>query len=70
MGPFAPPHHNKVMFAMLMVSVLIALPFAIGAYYYRSKRQNIDAGAVQVAALAQVGKKTESTNAPKKGSTK
>lgn len=65
MGPFASPRHNKVMFAMLMISVLVSVPFALGIYYYRTKRQNVDTGAAQVAALAQAGRDMKPVNSPK-----
>ncbi len=57
MGPFESPHHNKMMFAMAMATVLMAIPFGLGFYYYRSKLHDIDTGLAGVGALAHAGEK-------------
>ncbi len=65
MGWSQTPHHNKVMFGVLMTAIVVALPFGLGFYYYRAKLHNVDTGAVQVAALAQAGRKDQPTDATK-----
>jgi len=67
MGPFDPPHHNKVMFGLVIATVLFTIPFGLGFYYYRSKLHDVDTGLAQVEALSHVGEKPQPPDMPEKG---
>lgn len=62
MSPWVSAHHNKVVFAGMMATVVITIPFALGFYYYRARLRDLDTGSVQVEALANAGKRPVDTN--------
>lgn len=55
MSPWASPYHNKAVFAVLIVAIIIGLCAATGYYYYRAKLRGPDTGAVAVKTLAATG---------------
>ncbi|HET8708828.1 MAG TPA: hypothetical protein VFL85_00950 [Candidatus Saccharimonadales bacterium] len=56
MSPWASPRHNKIVFALLIVDIIIGLYAVLCYYYYRAKLQNSDTGRVGVQTLASAGK--------------
>ncbi|HSX42532.1 MAG TPA: hypothetical protein VLF59_00415 [Candidatus Saccharimonadales bacterium] len=58
MSPWAPPHHNKLVYAAALASIVVTIPFAIGLYYYRGRSQEVRATSgeeIAVQTLARAG---------------
>lgn len=52
MSPWLSPTHNKIWFGILIANIVLALPFALGYYYFRSKLNDVDTGLTEVQTLA------------------
>jgi len=66
MSPWTSPHHNKIVFACVLVIALVTLPCMLGMYYYRAQRKNIDIDLTRTEAtiLDQAGKAIKAESQP------
>ena len=58
MSPWAEPHHNKLVYALGLMCIVVTIPFAIALYYYRSRSQEVRASGgdeIAIKTLAQAG---------------